>query len=262
MLKIRIFIEDLILNQSKQFLKTELKIIGNNFDYLTKVMRLRVNDCFVVFNGKDGEFEAKITNIEKKSLQALITRKIRDLTISSNITLAFALVKNVRIDFIATKATELGVAKFQPIITDRTIVDKINYDRFKANIKEACEQCRRNDFPEIAIVKTLEKFLCEDDKNRLYILCDESGKGEKSSLILSKIAENLQNNNLINKIEFVLIIGPEGGFTEKEFNRIYQLNNSYSISMGPRILRSDTAIISALTLVQEFLGDFNLKPNF
>jgi 16S rRNA (uracil1498-N3)-methyltransferase len=104
--------------------------------------------------------------------------------------------------------------------------------------------------------------LYEDGQNRIYILCDESGKGEKSSIILSKIAENLQNNNLINKIEFVVIIGPEGGFTEKEFNRIYQLNNSYSISMGPRILRSDTAIISALTLIQEFLGDFNLKPNF
>jgi len=262
MSKIRIFVEEVILNQSKQFLKTELKIIGNNFDYLTKVMRLKINDLFFVFNGLDGEFEAKIINIEKKFLQASIIKKTSNLTATSKITIAFALIKNVRIDFIASKATELGVAKFQPLTTERTIVNKINYDRFKANVKEACEQCGRNDFPQISSLKTLEKFLQENSLNKIYILCDESGNAQKSSFVLSEIAKNLQKNNSTQETEFIIIVGPEGGFTEKEFNKIYQLGNSYNISMGPRILRSDTAIISAITLVQEFLGDFNLKPNF
>lgn len=250
MRKIRLFVEEPNLSIAKQ-----IKIQNSDFDYLTKVMRQKIGNEIAVFNGFDGEFVAEIFSIEKRFLTIQIKEKISELKKSPNITLAFAPVKNVRIDFVAAKAVELGVANFQPILTQHTIVDKINLERFKSNIKEACEQCERNDFPQIFDVKKLDKFLA-DAKNseKIFILCDESGKGAKASEILSKINAE--------KKEIVILVGPEGGFSKEEFAKMYELKNLYPIGLGPRILRADTAIISALTLVQEFLGDFNLKPKF
>lgn len=243
MKKIRLFIAEKDLCKG-----TIIKLSNNDFDYLVKVMRQREGGEFCVFNGTDGEFVAHITEIKKKYLTAQIGEKIAELRKVPNITLAFALVKNVRIDFVAQKSTELGVAKFQPILTQRSIVDKINHDRFKSNVKEACEQCERNDFPEISDLKKLEKLLNEEEmKEKILILCDESGKAGKASEVLSKI-----NNN---GKEIVILTGPEGGFSEDEFAKMRKFENLFSISLGPRILRADTAMISALTLVQEFLGD-------
>ncbi len=250
MAKIRLFVEEKILD-----LGVKVKITDADFEYLTKVMRQKIGDKIFLFNGSDGEFEASITQIEKKFLSAEIIAKISDLKKVPNITLAFAPIKNVRIDFVAAKATELGVSSFQPILTQHTIVDKINLDRFKANVKEACEQCERNDFPQIFDVKKLSSFLNEKDAaQKIFILCDESGEGVKASEVLEKIDSE--------KKEIVILIGPEGGFSAAEFVRMRELKNIYPISLGPRILRADTAMISALTLVQEFLGDFNLKPKF
>lgn len=250
MAKIRLFIAEKNLE-----IGTKIKISDADFDYLVKVMRQKISDKIFLFNGINGEFEAEIVQIEKKFLFAEITKKISELKKVPNITLAFALIKNVRIDFIAAKATELGVARFQPILTQHTIVDKINLERFSANVKEACEQCERNDFPEIFDVKKLDKFLSEKDtEEKIFILCDESGEGAKASEILPKISSSTK--------EIVILIGPEGGFSAAEFAKMRQLKNLYSISLGPRILRADTAIISAITLVQEFCGDFNFKPRF
>ncbi|MBU6140395.1 MAG: 16S rRNA (uracil(1498)-N(3))-methyltransferase [Proteobacteria bacterium] len=245
MKKIRLFVAKDNLD-----LGTTIKLCDNDFDYLIKVMRQKVGDRFFVFNGVDGEFVAQITAVEKKYLTAEIGEKISELKKVPNVTLAFAPIKNVRIDFIAEKATELGVARFQPILTQRTIVDKINLERFRANAKEACEQCERNDFPEIFPPKKLEKFLNEEEtKEKILILCDESGQGLKASLILPTLRQAQRDQEK----EIVILIGPEGGFSESEFAKMRQLKNLFSISLGPRILRADTAMISALTLVQEFL---------
>lgn len=234
-----------------------IKISDNDFEYLTKVLRKKINDEILIFNGFDGEFSAIISEIAKKYLHLTVKNKIADLAKVKNITLAFAPVKNVRIDFVAAKATELGVANFQPIITQRTIVDKINQERFIANTKEACEQCQRNDFPQIQTIKKLQNFLSETAlENKIFILCDESGQGKPAQEILPSIKNKLQNQ------EIIILIGPEGGFSQEEFKQMRQITNLYSLNLGPRILRADTAIICALTLVQEFLGDFNLKPNF
>ena len=244
MRKIRLFIEDGQLALGKK-----IEISGSDFEYLSKVMRQKVGDMIFLFDGVSGEFAAEILSIEKKSLALEVDRKTADLIKVPNITLAFAPVKNVRIDFIAAKATELGVASFQPILTHHTIVDKINAERFKANVKEACEQCERNDFPKILSPKKLENFLNEKESaEKIFILCDESGQGSKASEVLSKID--------INKKEVVVLIGPEGGFSSQEFLKMRERKNIFAISLGPRILRADTAMISAMTLVQEFLGDF------
>ncbi len=246
----------LFINQSKITLNQRIEIRDNDFEYLTKVLRKKITDEISIFNGVDGEFKSVISTIEKKFLTLEIIEKISELQKAPNITLAFSLIKNVKIDVIATKATELGVSNFQPIITKRTIVDKVNNERFKANIKEACEQCERNDFPEVFEVEKLNKFLSNSKiSEKILILCDESGNGLQAKEILPKI-------QLIKNQEIVILIGPEGGFAEEEFAKMKELKNLYSISLGPRILRADTAMISALTLVQEFLGDFGLRPRF
>ncbi len=246
----------LFINQSKITLNQRIEIRDNDFEYLTKVLRKKNTDEISIFNGVDGEFKSVISTIEKKFLTLEIIEKISELQKSPNITLAFSLIKNVKIDVIATKATELGVSNFQPIITKRTIVDKVNNERFKANIKEACEQCERNDFPAVFEVEKLNKFLSNSKiSEKILILCDESGNGLQAKEILPKI-------QLIKNQEIVILIGPEGGFAEEEFAKMKELKNLYSISLGPRILRADTAMISALTLVQEFLGDFGLRPRF
>ena len=250
MVKIRLFVAEKILNEGHV-----IKLMEADFEYLTKVMRQKVADEILLFNGIDGEFLGHITQIEKKFLLVVLKQKISQLKKVPNITLAFALIKNVRIDFLAAKATELGVASFQPILTQHTIVDKINPERFRANIKEACEQCERNDFPQILDVKKLDKFLNEVTiSEKILILCDESGQGSKASEVLPAIG--------FTDKEVVILIGPEGGFSKAEFAKMRELKNIYPISLGPRILRADTAMIAALTLVQEFLGDFNLKPRF
>ena len=245
-----------------------IEINDNDFNYLTKVMRKIIGDELLIFNGFDGEWLAKIIQINKKNCQIQTISKSREQYFPPNIILAFAPVKNARVDFIAAKATELGIAKFQPIITNRTIVDKINLDRFGANIKEAAEQCERLDLPQIVEPVKLESFLkiIAQNNQATLILCDESGNGKKASEVLPQInfssQQNLSADPLKNNSEIIIFIGPEGGFSKEEFTRFDQMENLYKITLGPRILRADTAIISAITLVQEFLGDFNLKPDF
>ena len=241
----RLFLpEDLNIGQN-------ITIKGNNFDYLIKVMRRNVLDQLLVFNGKDGEFLAKITDISKKSCDIAVVKKTRTHKGTSNITLAFAPVKNVRIDFVASKATEMGVNNFQPIVTKRTIVNKVNNERFAANIKEACEQCGRIDMPKLQNIIKLETYLKQINDQAILILCDESGRAKKASIVLGQI-------NFDIKKEVIIFIGPEGGFDQREFDNFYQQNNLNPISLGKRILRSDTAIISALALVNEFLDNKNM----
>ncbi len=247
------------------------RIEGGDFDYLAKVMRKKIGDEIYVFNGADGEWRAEITNIEKRNLTIIIKEQIAEQMAASPVTLAFAPVKNVRIDFVAAKATEMGVGKFSPIITHHSVVDKINEERFGANIKEACEQCERNDMPQILPIKKLEKFLNEvgkwENKNlqkvfseaenlsstqkeeKILILCDESRQASKASILLPKIFAARKPQQ-----EIIILIGPEGGFSKEEFAMMRQIKNLHAISLGERILRADTAIIAALALVNEFVA--------
>lgn len=244
MRKIRLFISTNPLS-----IGLAVKIEGGDFDYLVKVMRKKAGDEIFVFNGKNGEYLAEIAAIEKKNLSINIKEQVFAQMPSSNVTLAFAPVKNVRIDFVATKSTEMGVGKFVPIITHHSVVDKINEERFAANIKEACEQCERNDMPQIVPIKKLEKFLGEvaGKEDKILILCDESGVGLKASQILPKVFADKKTAQ-----EIIVLIGPEGGFSKEEFAIMREIKNLHSMSLGERILRSDTAIIAALALINEF----------
>ena len=250
---IRLFVDSQKQGILKLINELNLKIEGQDFLYLTKVMRLKIGDKIAIFNGVDGEFLAEITEISKKYLITQITEKTAELDKSSNITLAFALLKNVKNEFIATKATELGVANIQPLITKRAIVDKVNYERFFLASKEASEQCERNDLVKIAELKTLNNYLKKQNcDNKLFILCDETLAKEPAKA--SKILGEIYDKKLHQNKEIVIFVGPEGGFASEEFEEFAKLKNLHSISLGKQILRADTAIISAITLVQEFLG--------
>jgi 16S rRNA (uracil1498-N3)-methyltransferase len=199
MRKIRLFIDEKELK-----IGGEIKIVDSDFNYLANVMRKKAGERVALFNGRDGEFQAVIREIGKKFLILVIEEKIAEVVKPLNVKLAFALIKNVGVDFIAQKATELGVASFQPLVTQNSVIDKINLERFQANVKEACEQCERNDFPEIFELKKLEKFLAETDiSQKILILCDESGQGAKAGEVLTKVKMQRQENQ-----EIVVFVGP------------------------------------------------------
>lgn len=240
MSKIRLF-----LNHPKIIINQTFKINGKDFLYLVKVMRQKNNSIILVFNAIDGEFEANIIDIRKKDLEIKIIKKIREIEILPKITLAFAPVKNVRIDFVASKACEMGVTNFSPIITKRTIVKKINQERFMANIKEAIEQCNRNDMATLQQIASLSNFLANCHQDQLIILCDET-------ISKPKIKEILQENKNYNEI--ILLIGPEGGFAPEELQMMRKINNLHPVTLGPTILRADTAIIAALALIKDASG--------
>jgi 16S rRNA (uracil1498-N3)-methyltransferase len=238
---VRLFLNEININQDQR-----IEVTGNDFDYLIKVMRHKLDDEILIFNGNDGEFCAKITQINKKNCQITLTKQTKKQQSSSNITLAFAPVKNVRIDFIAAKATEMGVNKFQPIITHHSVVDKLNENRFQSNCKEAAEQCQRLDIPSLTKITKLNSYLKKLNSDQILILCDESIESQKASKILSQLPRH-------NNPEIIIFIGPEGGFSKEEFKTFYQIKNLTKISLGPRILRTDTAIISSLSLINEYL---------
>lgn len=248
----RLFIDNNLHQIDKLFGGQKIKIDDSDFHYLNNVLRVKLGDLIYVFNGIDGEFSAKISEINKKDLTIKLIERTNKQQNSKNLTLAFALIKNIKIDIIATKATEMGIKTFQPLMTQHTIPDKLNTKRFKANIKEAVEQCQRNDLPNLNEVEKLENYLNNQDQNKVFILCDESLFDKKEGRALETLLK-LRNDKVFKDKEIVILIGPEGGFSENEFKKMYQLKNLHQISLGTNILKSDTAIIAAIALIKEFI---------
>ncbi len=218
--------------------------------YLFKVMRRKVGDEILLFNGINGLWISQITEIGKNSCVLIVKELIKPQEIGIDFYLCYAPVKNTTTSFIVQKATELGVSKIKAINTKYTIVNKINKERLEKVAIEAAEQCERLTIPIIDEIISLKDLLKTWDINRILFFCDESGKGENIITCVNKIAKKSLNSTC------AIIIGPEGGFSEEERD----LLNSYSfvqpVSLGPRILKSDTAIISALSIVAAILGDW------
>lgn len=250
----RLFVSN--FNHQPQQKQQKILLDFNDFNYLINVLRLNIANLVVIFNQNQGSFLAKISDIYKKQLELTIIKPLSQAQPQSNIVLAFALIKNVRLDYIASKATEMGVGYFQPLLTARTVVEHFNTDKFFANIKEAAEQCGQNTLPNILPLTKLSMFLNNKNPQDILLFCDENGNGKQVSKILPNIAKNVENQKII------VLIGPEGGFNESEQKLILEQENCFALNLGPRILRSDTAVVTALALVQEFLGDFYLSANF
>ncbi len=210
------------------------KLDKSQSHYLTKVMRVKENEIFSLFN-KNGEWEAKILGISKNIVEFKTTKQLRQKENTKELWLAFSPIKSNYQNFMIQKATELGVTKFLPIIFERTIVRKVNKERLKKIIIEASEQSDRINVPTIENAQNLKSFL----KNNLM------------DLIFTDLNSNIQkidNSKLTNK-PVCIIIGPEGDFSETERDEILDFKGVQPIKINENILRSETAVISAISIV-------------
>ena len=211
--------------------------------YVKDVMRLKIGDKLSIFNTL-GEWNALIESYEKNGAKIKIMGKVRDKDNEKNIWLAFSPIKQNSLNFVIQKGTELGVRKFIPILSDRTIVREVNIERIKKIIVEASEQSNRISVPEINKPDSLKNFLSIFPKNGCLIFCDI----------------NSNQNNLKNIFEkkvdgpVCILIGPEGDFSENERKMIIDHNQTYSISLAKNILKSETAALSAITIVNHYLN--------
>ena len=220
--------------------------------YIKNVMRSSIGDNFNIFNENDGEWIVELLESNKKISKVKTIKKIGFKDKPSDIWVLFAPVKKLRVDFIAQKITELGARLIWPVITDRTQYQSIKTSKILSNAIEAAEQCGLTFIPKVNELEKLNSILNHWDEiapGRTLIFCDE-----KSANNPKKILEQLKLDKKDDK--WALLIGPEGGFSDLERDRIYKITNLKGISLGPRILRSDTAIVSALTLFHSVIGDW------
>lgn len=214
--------------------------------YLLNVMKLGRGDTLLLFDNRHGEFAAEITETGKKLCRTLITEQTAPFSRSPDIWLVFAPVKKDKTDFIIEKSAELGVRKLQPVITARTISEKVRADRYQAQAVEACEQCRRVDLPEIGAAQPLAKLLQNWDSGRILFLMDESGQGAPVAEVFKSFRQQ----------PAAILVGPEGGFSPEEFACLRACPFVRGISLGPRILRAETAAAAALACWQTVCGDW------
>lgn len=216
--------------------------------YLFGVMRRKAGDIIGVFNGTDGEWQAEITDISRKAVTIRLVSRVRPQRQLPDLWLCFAPLKKARIDYLAQKATEMGAAVLQPVLTERTMINRVNVDRLRTNAIEAAEQCTLTTVPEVTDPVKLEQLLDNWDPRRHLMFCDETASDQHSA------AETLRN--FVPGEPWGILIGPEGGFSPLEVDMIRDLPNAVPVSLGPRIMRADTAIVAAMAVWQAILGDW------
>ena len=212
--------------------------------YIFSVMRKSIGDRILIFDGNNGEWEASIEEISKKSGMLFCIKQTKPQIMPPDLWLFFSPLKKVRTDFIVEKATELGVAKIIPVQTEHTNVDRIKLTRLSAHAIEAAEQCGGTYIPKIEELQKINEVLENFPPDRSLLFCDEK---------LQASGINFEN---LKKGKWAILVGPEGGFSEIERKYLKGLKFTFSISLGPRILRADTAAVTAISLWQNYLGDW------
>jgi 16S rRNA (uracil1498-N3)-methyltransferase len=215
-------------------------------NYLGNVLRLAAGDRVLVFNGQDGEWQAEIAGRKRPDALAII-KQSRPQDALPDLTYAFAPLKHARLDYMVQKAVEMGASRLQPVLTRFTQVARVNGERMRANVIEAAEQCGILSVAEVAEPVPLERFLTGRDAERLLIFCDEAAD-------VANPLRALEQGTAAAGID--VLIGPEGGFAEEERTLLLRQPKILRLSLGPRILRADTAAVAALALVQAALGDW------
>ncbi len=218
--------------------------------YLLHVMRAREGMRVLLFNGMDGEWRAVVTDVTRRSCTLLCEQQIRAQAAVPDVWLAFAPIKKTPADYVAQKATELGVAVLRPVITHRTIARRVNLDRLRANAIEAAEQSERLSVPEIREPLSLGELLQSWPAERKILFCDESGEAPAIADALKQAIGGAWG----------ILTGPEGGFDAEERALIRKLKQVVPVSLGPRIMRADTAALAALSVWQAVLGDWGHTP--
>jgi 16S rRNA (uracil1498-N3)-methyltransferase len=237
----RLFVDEPLRKGAK------VELSHDQANYLLNVLRLREGARVLVFNGRDGEFSANVAPASRKSADLTIGARLRAQEFAPDLDYLFAPLKHARLDYMAQKAVEMGVRRLRPVMTRRTQVNRINLERLRANAQEAAEQCGVIWLPEILPEETLQKTLDHWPVERLLVFCDEDALQADP---LTALAGRTGAGGV------ALLIGPEGGFEEEERAAILQQPHVLRLSLGPRILRADTAAVAALALIQSVLGDW------
>jgi 16S rRNA (uracil1498-N3)-methyltransferase len=217
---------------------------GNAAHYLIGVMRVKPDDVVLLFDGRSGEWAARARDIRKRDLVLVCETRTRPLEQVPDFWLCCAPIKKGRIDLIAEKACELGAAKLQPVLTRRAVVDRLNLDRLRAHLVEAAEQCGRTALPELGEMVKLDALLRDWPDDRWLFFADETGGAP------------LERALRAHRGPAAFLIGPEGGFDPSERDAIRAAPRSIAVSLGPRILRAETAAIAAASAWMALNGDW------
>jgi 16S rRNA (uracil1498-N3)-methyltransferase len=214
--------------------------------YLINVMRMRTGDTILVFNGRDGEWIAEVLVMRRSHCSLAVQTQTRAQTGGPDIVYLFAPLKKARLDYMVQKATELGVAALWPVITRRTVAERVNRERMRSNAIEAAEQCGILRLPDVREPEKLSAVLAAWQPARALIFADEK----------APIASSLEALHAVPQGPVALLIGPEGGFDETEREALRARPFVHAMSLGPRIMRADTAAVAALALVNAVCGDW------
>jgi 16S rRNA (uracil1498-N3)-methyltransferase len=215
-------------------------------NYLRNVLRLKPGDAILVFNGRDGEWRAEIAEAGKRATTLAIADQARTQEGGPDIDYLFAPLKRARLDYMVEKATEMGVARLRPVLTRRTTPERVNTERMRAHAIEAAEQCGILRIPEVHAPEKLDRVIAAWDPARPLVFCDEDSAETCPFTVLARIEPG----------PLGVLIGPEGGFDPAERELLSRQPFVTRISLGPRILRADTAAVAALALVNAALGDW------
>lgn len=235
---------------------TRVRLDAEQINYLVNVLRLRPGQTIHVFNGRDGEWRARLDVTGKRSAELVAEENVRAQEGGPDLDYLFAPLKRSRLDYMVQKAVEMGVARLVPVLTRHTVAERINLERMRANAIEAAEQCGILRVPSIVEPSKLEQTLAQWPSDRALVFCDE-GADMRSPIdaLQAAMAESVaaawgQPPRL------AVLIGPEGGFAADERRRILALPQVIRLSLGPRILRADTAAVAVLALVNATAGDW------
>lgn len=223
-----------------------LPLDQDQWHYVRNVMRLVDGDEMMIFNGQHGEWRATLIFETKKRLSLKPHTQTKQQSAKPNLLYAFAPLKKGRLDYMIQKATELGAGFLQPILTEYTDNHKINLQKLEANAVEAAEQCTMLNVPKVSKALKFDVFIEQFSKTHHIIFCDEAAHSASPISLIAALKGQ----------KICVLVGPEGGFSEAERQALLALPQMTAISLGPRIMRADTAAIAALTLVQATIGDW------
>ena len=236
----RLFVKSPLKGRGKVELDTD------HVHYLGNVLRLHEGEKLLVFNGKDGEWCAELSTVHKKRAELSLEHQTRPQEGGPDLHYLFAPLKRARLDYMAQKATELGVSALRPVITRHTVAERVKLDRIVANAIEAAEQCGILRVPEVMEPAKLSTVINGWDEQRLLIFADEMASHASPIEALSRVGPG----------PLAVLIGPEGGFERDERAALLAKPFVLPISLGPRVMRADTAAVAALALVNTALGDW------
>lgn len=241
--KIRLYVPDILAGNGTVTLSKDQS------HYVIRVMRQGVGDHAALFNGRDGEWEARIEDDSKSACRLSLLDRIRFQPQEPDIWLVFAPIKKSRLDFLVEKAVELGVSRLIPVLTDHTDVSRVNVERLSSTAMEAAEQCERLSVPVVEKPISLNKLLADWDADRLLFMMDETGNGQS-------VTEAFDRQRLVTHDGVgAILVGPEGGFSRVELDALRDLPFVTPVTLGPRVLRAETAALSALVCWQVLTGD-------